>query len=142
MHIVVQVISLQSQLVSLKEQAEQRQLNVPQYSDNINSINGRHPSYQQAQDIKNWFQQSENLWTNMSQFNPNSMNDGTNFKSMAENYNNSLLKEEDGSFSSVEEGSSYSIESLDMHISSSQQQWGFREHGEDLQAVAFGYFQN
>ncbi|KAL8215017.1 hypothetical protein R6Q57_004466 [Mikania cordata] len=133
-----QVVSLQSQLVSLREQAAQRQLNVPICSDNINPINGRHPSYQQTQEFKNWFQQSENSWTNMSLFNTNSMNDAM----MAENYKNSLLKEEDGSFSSFEEGSSYSIESLDMQISSNQQQWGFRDHGEDLQSVAFGYNYN
>ncbi|KAK9057377.1 hypothetical protein SSX86_022212 [Deinandra increscens subsp. villosa] len=69
-----QVVSLQSQLVSLREQAAQRQLNVPTYSDNINyPNNGRHPSYQQTQEIKNWFQQSENSWTSMSQVNQNSM---------------------------------------------------------------------
>ncbi|XP_076960968.1 LOB domain-containing protein 14-like [Bidens hawaiensis] len=129
-----QVVSLQSQLVSLREQAAQRQLNVPISSDNINPTT-RHPSYQQTQEIKNWVQQSENSWTHMPQYNPNSMNDAMNFK-------NSFPKEEDGSFSSFEEGSSYSIESLDMQISSNQQQWGFREYGEDLQSVAFGYNHN
>ncbi|KAI3682656.1 hypothetical protein L1987_82780 [Smallanthus sonchifolius] len=131
-----QVVSLQSQLVSLKEQAAQKQLNVPICSDNTNPINARHP-YQQTQEMKNWFQQSETSWANMSQFNPNSMN-----MNDAMNFNNSLLKEEDGSFSSFEEGSSYSIESLDMQISSNQQQWGYRDHGEDLQSVAFGYIHN
>ncbi|CAI9288457.1 unnamed protein product [Lactuca saligna] len=138
-----QVVSLQSQLTSLREQASQRSLNVPMYSDNNNPTNGTHPSYQQTQDMKNWFQQSGNSCMNMPQFDPRSMNDVMDFKSMAENYENSLLKEEEGSFSSFEEGSSYSIDSLDMQISSNQQQWGFRDHGDqDLQSVAFGYNYN
>ncbi|KAI3742651.1 hypothetical protein L1987_60343 [Smallanthus sonchifolius] len=120
-----QVISLQSQLASLKEQAAQRQLNVPLCSDDINPTNVRHPSYQQTQDIKNRFQVSENS---------NSMNEFINFKCMAENYHNPLLKE-DGSFSSFEEGSSYSIDSWDKQISSNQQEWGFRDHCEDLQSL-------
>ncbi|KAM0050856.1 putative transcription factor AS2-LOB family [Helianthus debilis subsp. tardiflorus] len=137
-----QVVSLQSQLVSLREQAAQRQLNVPITSDNTNPNTARHPSYQQTHELKNWFQQSENSWTNTPQYNPNTMNDAMNFKSVAENYNNSLMKDEDGSFSSFEEGSSYSIESLDMQISSNQQQWAYRDYGEDLQSVAFGYTHN
>ncbi|KAI3676454.1 hypothetical protein L1987_86063 [Smallanthus sonchifolius] len=137
-----QVISLQSQLASLKEQAAQRQLNVPLCSDNINPTNMRHPSYQQTQDIKNRFQDSENSWTNMPRFDSNSMNEAINFKCMAENYQNPLLKDKDGSFSSFEEGSSYSIDSWDMQISSNQQEWGFGDHCEDLQSVAFGYIRN
>ncbi|PWA60230.1 LOB domain-containing protein [Artemisia annua] len=131
-----QVVSLQSQLASLKEQAGQRQLNVPMSSDNSNYTNGRNPSsYQQAQNINNWFHQTENSCMNMPQFDPNTMNG-------VMNYENPLQKEDDGSFSSFEEGSSYSIDSFDMQISSNQQQWGFRDHGEDLQSVAFGYNHN
>nr|XP_043612158.1 LOB domain-containing protein 29-like [Erigeron canadensis] len=142
-----QVVSLQTQLASLKELASQRLVNVPMCnSDNYtNPTNyGRHPSYQQSQEIKNWFHQTDDSCMNMPQFTTNTTNDVTNYKSMAESYENPLLpKEEDGSFSSFEEGSSYSIDSLDMQISSSQQQWGsYGDHGEDLQSVAFGYNYN
>ncbi|KAJ9543295.1 hypothetical protein OSB04_023002 [Centaurea solstitialis] len=138
-----QVVSLQTQLASLKEQASQRLHNVSSMSNLENPTYGRHTSsYPQTQDFKNWFQ-DQNSCMNMPQFDPSSMNhhhDVMNFKSMAENYENSFPKEEDGSFSSFEEGSSYSIDSLDMQVSSNyQQQWGFRDHGEDLQNVAFGY---
>ncbi|XP_071721055.1 LOB domain-containing protein 14-like [Rutidosis leptorrhynchoides] len=137
-----QVVSLQSQLASLREQSSQRLLNVPMYSDN-SPANGRHPSYQQTQDLKNWFHQSENSCMNMPQFNANNTtNDDMNFNSMAESYENSIMKEEDVSFSSFEEGSSYSIDSLDMQINSNQQPWSYRDHGEDLQSVAFGYSYN
>ncbi|KAI3668037.1 hypothetical protein L6452_43110 [Arctium lappa] len=151
-----QVVSLQTQLASLKEQAAQRHHNISSMSNSDNPTNnGRHTSYPQTQDFKNWFQQSDqnpcmnNI--NMPQFDPNnSMNHHDhvmNFKSMAENYENNSFptKEEDGSFSSFEEGSSYSIDSLDMQVCSSnqqQQQWVFRDHGEDLQSVAFGYIHN
>ncbi|XP_076933984.1 uncharacterized protein LOC143600078 [Bidens hawaiensis] len=131
-----QVVSLQSQIASLKEQIGHRQVNV-------NPINMRHPSYQQTLDVKNQFQESENYsWTNMPHFDPNSMNEVMNLKSMAENYLNPVLKEEDRLFSSFEEGSSYSIDSWDIQISSNQQQWGFGDHDEDLQSVAFGYGRN
>ncbi|KAI3760161.1 hypothetical protein L1987_50552 [Smallanthus sonchifolius] len=131
-----QVVSLQSQLAYLKAQAAQSVLNGSNYPNNDHRHNGRLPSYTPQQDIQTWFQQ-DNSSINTPQFDQkyssiNNMNDiMINFNSMGENYENSFLKEE-GSFSSFQQGSSYSIDSLD-------KEWAFQENTEDLHSVAFGY---
>lgn len=137
------MVSLQSQLASLKEQAAQSVHNGSSDGSNYLTNDYRHnPSYSPPQDIHNWFQQSENSCINMPEFNQNSstnnVNEIMNFNSMGESYENSFLKEEDGSFSSFQEGSSYSIDSLDMQISHNKE-WVFQENTEDLHSVAFGY---
>ncbi|KAI3749498.1 hypothetical protein L2E82_20111 [Cichorium intybus] len=141
-----QVVSLQSQLASLKEQAAQSLLNDSSclnYPTNDHRPNGRLPSYTPPQDIQACFLQSERSCINMSQFDQNSstnnMNETMDFNSMGtQHYENSFLKEEDGSFSSFQDGSSYSIDSLDMQISHNKE-WVFQENTEDLHSVAFGY---
>ncbi|XP_076926809.1 LOB domain-containing protein CRL1-like [Bidens hawaiensis] len=125
-----QVVSLQSQLASLKAQAAQ------------SVLNGSSSTYPPPpQDMHTWFQHLENSSINMPQFDrkssSNNMNNIMNFNSMGENYENSFLKEEEGSFSSFQEGSNYSIDSLDMKISHNNQ-WA-SENSEDLHSVAFGY---
>ncbi|KAJ0699085.1 putative transcription factor AS2-LOB family [Helianthus annuus] len=129
-----QVVSLQSQLASLKAQAATRSV--------LNGSGSNYPSYTPPQDIHTWFQQFENSCINMPQFvqktSLNNMNNTMNFNSMGENYENTYLKEEEGSFSSFQEGSSYSIDSLDMQISHNKE-WAFQENTEDLHSVAFGY---
>ncbi|XP_023733467.1 LOB domain-containing protein 29 [Lactuca sativa] len=148
-----QVVSLQSQLAFLKEQAAQSLVNgssCSNYPTNYNRPNGGHPhpSYTTTQDIQtNWLQQSEqSSCINISQFDKNSstnnLNETMNFNFMGNQHNqNSLLKEEDGSFSSFHEGSSYSIDSLDMQISHNKE-WFFQEKTEDLHSIAFGCIQH
>lgn len=146
----VQVVSLQSQLASLREQAAQSLINGSSCSNyaanDDHKPNGRLPSYTPPQDIQSWLQQSEsNSCGNMPQYDQNSstnnvgnMNEIMNFNSIRDNYENSFLKEEDGSFSSFQEGSSYSIDSLDMQMSHNKE-WVFQENSEDLHSIAFGY---
>ncbi|KVH94269.1 LOB domain-containing protein 29-like [Cynara cardunculus var. scolymus] len=144
-----QVVSLQSQLASLREQAAQSLINgssCSNYVANDHRPNGRLPSYTPPQDIQSWLQESESSCRNVPQYDQNSstnnnvgnMNEIMNFNSIKENNQNSLLKEEDGSFSSFQEGSSYSIESLDMQMSYNKE-WAFQENSEDLHSIAFGY---
>nr|XP_043637765.1 LOB domain-containing protein 14-like [Erigeron canadensis] len=144
-----QVVSLQSQLASLKEQAVLSVLNgssCSNYPSNDHRQNGRLPSDDTPpQDIHSWFQQEENSSINKAQFDQkstlnNNMNEIMNFNSMGGNYENSFLKEEDGSFSSFQEGSNYSIDSLEiMQIDHNNKEWIFQENTEDLHSVAFGY---
>ncbi|PWA49264.1 lateral organ boundaries domain-containing protein [Artemisia annua] len=134
-----QVVSLQSQLASLKEQAAQSVYSgssCSNYPANDHRHNGRLPSNTPPQDIRSWFQQSDNSCLNMPQFDQNSstsnINEIMNFNSTGHHYENSFLKEEDASFSNFQDGSSYSIDYLDMQIS----------HTEDLHSIAFGYVQH
>ncbi|XP_071738183.1 LOB domain-containing protein 14 [Rutidosis leptorrhynchoides] len=131
-----QVVSLQSQLACLKEQAAQSLQNSTNCLQNGRII----PCYTPQQDIHNWFQQSENSLPEFDQNSSttNNVNEIMNFNSMGERYENSYLKEEDGSFSSFQEGSNYSIDSLDMQINHNKE-WDFQENTEDLNSVAFGY---
>ncbi|XP_076924191.1 LOB domain-containing protein 14-like [Bidens hawaiensis] len=141
-----QVVSLRSQLAYLKAQAAESVLNGSSCS-NYTSNDRRHnerlsASYTPPEDIHSWFQQSETSCINMPQFNQNSsvnnMNEIMNFHSTGGDYGNSFIKEEDGSFSSFQEGSSYSIDSLDMEINHNKD-WFFQENREDLHSIAFGY---
>ncbi|KAJ0647356.1 putative transcription factor AS2-LOB family [Helianthus annuus] len=125
-----QVVSLQSQLAYLKAQAAQSVLNGSSCSN--------YPSNDTPpQDIHSWFNQSQNSCINMSQLDQNS-SEIMNIDSMEGTYGNSFIKEEDGSFSSFQEGSSYSIDSLDMQLSHNKE-WFVQENMEDLHSVAFGY---
>ncbi|KAJ9564834.1 hypothetical protein OSB04_000800 [Centaurea solstitialis] len=148
-----QVVSLQSQLASLREQAAQSLINGSSCSNyapfnDDHKPNGRLPSYTPPQDIQSWVQESEtsscpqydqqNSSTNNVGI--NMINETMNFNSIKENYENySLLKEEERSFSSFQEGSSYSNDSLDMQMMSHNKEWVFQENSEDLHSIAFGY---
>ncbi|KAI3732630.1 hypothetical protein L1987_63837 [Smallanthus sonchifolius] len=127
-----QVVSLQSQLASLKAQAAESVLNGSNHPSNNHRHNlGVYNTI--PQDIQSWFHQSENSCINMPQFDQNSsinMNEIMNF-----NYTNLSIKEEDVSFCSFQEGSDYSIDSLEMQISNNKE-WVSME---DLHSVAFGY---
>ncbi|KAD4584425.1 hypothetical protein R6Q59_036699 [Mikania micrantha] len=141
-----QVFNLQSQLASLKAQAAQSVLNgssCTNYPRNDHKHNERFHSYtNDPQDIHNGFQKSENSCINMIRFDHNpSTNDINEImvpNSMGEKYGDSFIKEEDGSFSIFQEGSGYSIDSLDMQISHNKE-WCYQENMEDLNSVAFGY---
>ncbi|KAK1437314.1 hypothetical protein QVD17_03105 [Tagetes erecta] len=139
-----QVVSLQSQLACLKAQSVLNGSSGSNYPSNDHRHNeGQYPCYTPPQDIHNWFQQSESSCIDMPQLDTNSrtnnMNAILNFNSMGENYADSFIKEEDVSFCSLQEGSSYSIDSLDMQISHMNKEWFFQENMEDLHSVAFGY---
>ncbi|KAK9067558.1 hypothetical protein SSX86_011669 [Deinandra increscens subsp. villosa] len=131
-----QVVSLQSQLAYLKAQAAQSVFNASSCSNhpiNDQRHNCRLPSYAPPQDIHNLFQQLENPSINTSHFDQkSSINDIMNIESMGD-------KEGlEGSFFSFQEGSSYSIDSLNLQVSHNKE-WAFQENREDLHSVAFGY---
>ncbi|KAD6120084.1 hypothetical protein R6Q59_026098 [Mikania micrantha] len=139
-----QVVSLQSQLAYLKAQAAQSVLNgssCSNYPSNDHRHNGRLPSYTPPEDIHSWFQQLGNSSINTPEFDLkssiNNMNDIMNFNTMGEN-NESSYHREEASFSSFQEGSSYSYDSLNLQISHNKE-WAFHENTEDLHSVAFGY---
>ncbi|KAJ4726849.1 putative LOB domain-containing protein [Melia azedarach] len=139
-----QVVTLQAQLASLKEQAAQSFLNGSVTANPNEKYYGNLPSH--PQDVHSWFhQENSNMET---KFNPNLHNQGAsmpysengfvNPNSLANNYENSAISGEDVSFASFGE-SSHSMGTLDMHIDS--RKWTFQD-ADDLQSVAFGYIQN
>ncbi|KAM7496075.1 hypothetical protein LguiA_020489 [Lonicera macranthoides] len=139
-----QVVNLQAQLASLKEQASQSLVNGTTNANPNDRSHGKFPCY--AQDVQSNWLQSENL-SMMPQFNSNFM--ATNLENLENgimnmntsgSYENSAPREENGSFSSFEE-TSYSMDSIDMQANYNRQ-WAFRDDiDHDLQSVAFGYMQ-
>ncbi|XP_044501088.1 LOB domain-containing protein 29-like [Mangifera indica] len=139
-----QVVNLQAQLASLKEQASQSFLKGSAAPNPNDKYYGKLPTH--PQDIYSWFhQENSNMGT---QFNPNLNNDSTtnpycdagfnlNSNSFG-NYENSVISGEDASFASFGEGSR-SMSTLDMQTDN--RQWNFQDTN-DLQSVAFGYTQN
>ncbi|XP_031262499.1 LOB domain-containing protein 14-like [Pistacia vera] len=139
-----QVVNLQAQLASLKEQAAQSFLNGSAPANPNDKYCGKLPS--RPQDIHSWFHQgNSNVET---QFNPNPNNHSTtnpycenrfnmNPNSFG-NYENSVISGEDVSFASFGEGF-HSMSTLDMQTDN--RQWTFQDT-DDLQSVAFGYIQN
>ncbi|XP_019244756.1 PREDICTED: LOB domain-containing protein 29-like [Nicotiana attenuata] len=139
-----QVVNLQAQLASLKEQAAHQNLQ--------NGSNYANPNYEKFQDLQSWFHQSENSNTNMSQFDSSltSNNIGStpyygSHENMTSNnyhmgsYENMMLTKEN--MSSFEEGSC-SIDSYDMQTDHHNSQWTFQDDADDLQSVAFRYLQH
>ncbi|XP_022146034.1 LOB domain-containing protein 29-like [Momordica charantia] len=144
-----QVVNLQAQLASLKEQAAESIMNGG--SDNggggVNEKSYCRKVPCHPQDLHSWFQ-SGHLNNVTPEFNPNPTHNpycDENYRIMVNsqsngNYeHNHLAKmEESGSYGSFEETSAnYSMYSLD-HIQSNAQQWSFNESADDLQSVAFG----
>lgn len=141
---ISQVVNLQAQLASLKEQAAHQNLQ--------NGSNYASPNYEKFQDLQSWFHQSENSNTNMPQFDSSltSNNIGsTPYYGSHENmtstnyhmgsYENMMLPKEN--MSSFEEGSC-SIDSYDMQTDHHNSRWTFQDDGDDLQSVAFRYLQH
>ncbi|XAR58631.1 hypothetical protein NMG60_11014106 [Bertholletia excelsa] len=139
-----QVVNLQAQLASLKEQAARSLLNVSTGANPYERFYGKFPSYQH--DVQSWFQsENPNL---MPQLVPNL---GSNSGNMAcyENgftnpnsvgtYVNQIITEENVSLASFEEAS-HSMDSLDVRANS--RQWPFQDDADELQSVAFGYIQH
>lgn len=152
----MQVFNLQAQLASLKEQAASQTFpsgsagstGNPNYDK---TSYGKFPS-NYPQDVHSWFQ-SENSNMSMPQFdNLNisanvgySANGVMNMNSSSGNYeiNSVHIRDESVSFSSFEEASNYSMDSLHNMQTSNRQYWTtFRDDMDDLQSVAFSYIQH
>ena len=139
-----QVVNLQAQLASLKEQAAQSLLNGSSAGNLNEKFYGKLPSYQQ--DFQSWFQ-LENLDT-VPQFDPNLSGNSetmpysqTGFvdPSLMENYKNSMFPEENISLASFEEPS-HPMTSLEMQGNS--RKWAYQDDADELRSVAFGYIRH
>ncbi|KAL6338184.1 hypothetical protein AAG906_015147 [Vitis piasezkii] len=139
-----QVVNLQAQLASLKEQAAQSLFNGSSAGNLNEKFFGKLPSYQQ--DFQSWFQ-LENLNT-VPQFDPNLASNSETMPysqsgfvdpSPMENYKNSMFPEENVSFASFEEAS-HSMASLDMQ--GNRRKWAYQDDADELQSVAFGYIRH
>ncbi|KAF3617460.1 LOB domain-containing protein 20 [Capsicum annuum] len=149
-----QVVNLQAQLASLKEQAAAQNLQ--------NGSNYANPNYDKFQDVQSWFHQSENPST-MPQFDHSSLTSNNNIGSstqyygsennyimtssnyhMGNNYENINLVIPKENMSSFEEGGSCSVDSsFDMQKDHyNNRQWTFQDDADDLQSVAFRYLQH
>ncbi|MBA0590016.1 LOB domain-containing protein 29 [Gossypium raimondii] len=139
-----QVVNLQSQLASLKEQASQSIVN----GSVTANPNGKLPS--QFQDVQSWFHSDNSSMA--LKFNPNIPNHPST-NSYCENgfLNPNPLGNYENSFTSPGEDhvssytttttfgeASHAMSSLDLHTNN--RQWGFQEV-DDLQSMAFGYAQ-
>ncbi|KAK1399144.1 LOB domain-containing protein [Heracleum sosnowskyi] len=145
-----QVVNLQVQLASLKEQASQSFFSGSGSSGNPNydtpaNIGKFYPS-DSPLDVQNWFQ-SENASMIPPFDHPiSSRNINGDFminpNSSSGNYENSAIPQrENVSFSSLEDqGSTYTMYSLD-DMQTSNCQWTFRDDLHDLQSAALGYIQ-
>ncbi|XP_050207001.1 LOB domain-containing protein 29-like [Mercurialis annua] len=144
-----QVMNLQAQLASLKEQATQSLLNgsATIANPNLDKYYGKPSSSSSLpQDLQNWFQYSENNNSNMipGQFNPNNNGSyGENgfldpYSSMGNHYGGNSSRTT--SFDSFEEASQSINSSFDMQIDNKQ--WSHHhQDSDDLRSVAFGYMQ-
>ncbi|KAH7577651.1 hypothetical protein ACOSP7_001372 [Xanthoceras sorbifolium] len=139
-----QVVNLQAQLASLKEQAAQSFLNGSATANPNDKCYGRLPS--QPQDVHSWFhQENSNIGT---QFEPNLQNLATmipyndngfmNPNSLG-NYENSINSGEDASSYGSFGETSHSMCAFDMQTDN--RQWTFQD-ADDLHSLAFGYIQN
>ncbi|XP_073026978.1 LOB domain-containing protein 29-like [Primulina eburnea] len=137
-----QVVNLQAQLASLREQAAQCIINSSN-SANPNDQKFYNGSHSCPQDVQSWWLSFQNQGT-IPQFDANfhqsieninhacygngSMNPNPSVK-----YENSGLPEENSSFNSMD--------SFDHQMQSNNRQWPFQDE-DDLQSVAFGYIQH
>ncbi|CAK9150023.1 unnamed protein product [Ilex paraguariensis] len=137
-----QVVTLQAQLNSLKEQAAQSLLNASSSSSLNDRIYGKCPAY--PQDVQSWFQSQNSSF--IPQLDPNLTSNIGNLPYCENgtmnlgNYENSALLEDNISFASFEVGSK-SLDSLH-DVQTNNKQWDFRDDMNDLESVAFGYIQH
>ncbi|KAL2540681.1 LOB domain-containing protein 29 [Abeliophyllum distichum] len=130
-----QVVNLQAQLASLKEQASQ----------SLNGSNNGNPSdkfYNEShsfrQDVQSWFESCQNQ-DRMAQFYNHMNNNMTDISYLQRSTMNPIVKCENPVFN--EENISYdSMDSLEMQ--SNDRQWAFQNDIDDLQSVAFRYVQH
>ncbi|KAJ8899448.1 hypothetical protein K2173_018422 [Erythroxylum novogranatense] len=128
-----QVVNLQAQLASLKEQAAQNFISASATVNSRDNYHGKNPSF--PQDLHSWFQSENPNMVPQSQFysNPNCNvpyfeNEFLDPNSVG-NYGNSTT-----SFNSFDEASQ-SMSSFDMQSDNTYQE------ADDLRSVAFGYAQ-
>ncbi|KAJ4822113.1 hypothetical protein Tsubulata_002838 [Turnera subulata] len=132
-----QVVNLQAQLASLKEQAAQTLLSGSATANPNDKYYGKQPSY--PQDLQNWFPSENSNNQLVPQFNPNPSTtmpyceNGFLDPNTMGNYGNPS-----SSFDSYEEVS-HSISSFDGQTDNKQ--WTYQD-ADDLQSVAFGYMQH
>ncbi|KAL4353033.1 hypothetical protein GQ457_06G028880 [Hibiscus cannabinus] len=136
-----QVVNLQAQLASLKEQAAQTQSVVNGVSVTANpsdKCNGKAPS--QLQDVQSWFHSGNpSMAPNFNPTNSYCANDGFFDPNSLANYENSASSSGEDHVSYTTFGqASQSMPSLD--IQPDNRQWGF-QGVDDLQSMAFGYAQ-
>ncbi|KAK2970150.1 hypothetical protein RJ640_019618 [Escallonia rubra] len=133
-----QVVNLQAQLSSLKEQAGHSLFSGCTMANPNERSYGKLPSH--TQNVQSSFH-SENSGM-VPQFDPTftsnlgsmlSCENGIMNLSSSTGYENSVLQDENASFSSFQEGS-YS-----MNSTHDDRQWNLRDDMEDLRTVAFGY---
>ncbi|OWM73903.1 LOB domain-containing protein 29 [Punica granatum] len=138
-----QVVNLQAQLASLKEQAAQSISNANTCANPNSRYHGKLPS--PTQDWQSW---ARHIQTQSSpQYDPNHNGSpssiafgGIGFpNSDSVNYENSAVSEENASFTGYREASGYSIPYLDMETSN--EQWTL-DDADDLRTIAFRYSQN
>ncbi|XP_009354925.1 LOB domain-containing protein 29-like [Pyrus x bretschneideri] len=142
-----QVVSLQAQLDSLKDQAAQSFLKGSAVANPNEKFYGKAPSHTE---VHSWFHELESSSNSFPQFNSNHTNDaGTTsyYENGMMNSNNSvngshensvnIPDENVSSYGSFEEGTSHSMSSFDVQTNYNKQ-WGFHDANE-LQSVAFSY---
>ncbi|KAL0459427.1 UNVERIFIED_CONTAM: LOB domain-containing protein 29 [Sesamum latifolium] len=140
-----QVVNLQAQLASLKEQAAQCLINNSNITANPNDqkfYGATHSNF--SQDVQSWWNSFQNQGT-MPQFDANFSNNNINVENMAYyasgtmNPNDPSMKYENSGF--PEENTSFgSMDSLEMQ--SNERQWPFQDDADDLQSVPFRYINN
>ena len=142
----LQVVNLQAQLASLKEQAAQSILNGSVTTNPIEKYYGKLPS--QLQDVQSWFHSDNSSME--PYFNPNLSNHpSTNSQcengfldpTSLGNYENSVISssgEDHVSFTTFGEAP-HSMSSFDMQTNN--RQWTFQDV-DDLQSMTFGYAQH
>ncbi|OMO78448.1 hypothetical protein CCACVL1_14376 [Corchorus capsularis] len=147
-----QVVNLQAQLASLKEQAAQSILNGSVTSNPNDKYYGKLPN-SHLQDVQSWFH-PDNPSNMAPQFNPNISTTNSNYcengfwdPNSLGNYENSVISSssgEDVSFTGTTtfggEANHHSMSSFDMQITNNRQ-WSFQD-ADDLQSMAFGYAQH
>ncbi|XVF71968.1 hypothetical protein PTKIN_Ptkin12aG0082800 [Pterospermum kingtungense] len=145
-----QVVNLQAQLASLKEQAAQNIVNGSVTANPNVKYHGKLPSHQ-LQDVQSWFHPDNSSMP--PNFNPN-LSNYPNTNSYRENgfldptslgnYENSVMSssgEDHVSFTTFGEAPSHSsMSSFDMQTNT--RQWTNFQEVDDLQSMAFGYAQH
>ncbi|CAI9781250.1 unnamed protein product [Fraxinus pennsylvanica] len=135
-----QVVDLQAQLASLKEQAAQSILNSSKNGNPNEKFYCGTNSF--SRDVRSWFQSSQNQVL-VPQFDANSSS--TNIREMASSYENSTMNDLNpvGNYENsalLEENTSFgSMDSLEMQSNATE--CPFQDDGYDLQSVTFRYIQ-
>ncbi|XP_073158352.1 LOB domain-containing protein 29-like [Henckelia pumila] len=142
-----QVVNLQAQLASLKEQAAHCIINTSSNPNPQKLYGDSHSNF--PQDIQTWWQSHQNQGSShIPQYDANFITSNINIESHTGHYANGAMnqlhppvKYENSGFR--DESASYgSTDSMD-HMQSNNRQWPFQDdHSDDLQSMAFRYIQH